>query len=327
MFAEFTIPYLPDAARALGVAAFELRALLAVVFITGACGLVSALVVGNRMAFFSDAMSHCAFAGISLGLILALSAGIDPQSDEFETYAPLVMAAFGAVIGLAISFVREYSGLASDTVIGVFFAAALGFGAIVLAAVDRRQFDPEKFLFGGPIMVRDLDLLYLALLLALTLGMMVWRYNQFVLVSLNPSLARSRGIGVVLSNALFIVLLALVVNLSIRAVGVLLINAMLIVPAATASNVATTMRQLFRYTFFLSLGCGLFGLYVSLTMRFGPTGRQIGPSGAIICLGVLLFAASLVVPAIRARVGRIGPVNAGRGLSDSPLPRTMNPGG
>ena len=218
---------------------------------------------------------------------------MDPKSDEFDTYTPLVMAAFGAVIGLAISFVREYSGLASDTVIGVFFAGALGFGAIVLAAVDRNQFDPERFLFGGPILVRDLDLLYLALLLALTLVVLAWRYNRFVLVSLNPSLARSRGIGVVLSNSLFIVLLALVVNLSIRAVGVLLINAMLIVPAATASNVATSMRQLFRYTFFLSVGCGLVGLYLSLTLRFGAANRQIGPSGAIICLGVLLFALSL----------------------------------
>jgi zinc transport system permease protein len=295
MFAEFSIPYLPDVARTLGVAAFELRALLAVVFITGACGMVGALVVGNRMAFFSDAMSHCAFAGISLGLILALSAGVDPRSDEFETYSPLVMAVFGAIIGLTISFVREYSGLASDTVIGVFFAGALGFGAIVLASVDRNQFDPEKFLFGG-----------LALLLALTVGVMAWQYNRFVLVSLNPSLARSRGIGVVLSNSLFIVLLALVVNLSIRAVGVLLINAMLIVPAATASNVATSMRQLFRYTFALSVGCGLFGLYVSLTTRFGTDNRQIGPSGAIICLGVLLFAVSLTVPAIRTRLARLG---------------------
>ena len=30
MFAEFTIPYLPDVARGLGVAAFELKALLAI---------------------------------------------------------------------------------------------------------------------------------------------------------------------------------------------------------------------------------------------------------------------------------------------------------
>ena len=29
----------------------------------GICGMVGALVVGNRMAFFSDAMAHCAFAG------------------------------------------------------------------------------------------------------------------------------------------------------------------------------------------------------------------------------------------------------------------------
>jgi len=306
MFAEFTLPFLPKLAQTLDVPGYELRAVLAVLFVTTVCGLVGALVVGNRMAFFSDAMSHCAFAGISLGLILAVSANVSPESDEFDALSPLVMAAFGALVGLAISFVREYSGLASDTVIGVFFSGAIGFGAMVITAVDRRQFDPEKFLFGGPIMVRDLDLVYLFLLTVLTAAVLVFKYNRFVLVSLNPSLARSRGISVALSNSLFIVLLALIVNFSIRAVGVLLINAMLIVPAATASNLATNMRGLFRYTLGLSVGCGLVGLYLSLTIRVGDTARQFGASGAIICLGVLLFAVSLVVPAVRTRLARLG---------------------
>jgi zinc transport system permease protein len=155
-------------------------------------------------------------------------------------------------------------------------------------------------------MVRDLDLVYLFLLTVLTAAVLVFKYNRFVLVSLNPSLARSRGISVALSNSLFIVLLALIVNFSIRAVGVLLINAMLIVPAATASNLATNMRGLFRYTLGLSVGCGLVGLYLSLTIRVGDTARQFGASGAIICLGVLLFAVSLVVPAVRTRLARLG---------------------
>jgi zinc transport system permease protein len=293
-------------ATTLGTESFVLKGVLAVVLVCAMCGLLGSMVVGNRMAFFSDAMSHCAFAGISLGLILAVSANVSPESDEFDALSPLVMAAFGALVGLAISFVREYSGLASDTVIGVFFAGAIGFGAMVITAVDRRQFDPEKFLFGGPIMVRDLDLVYLFLLTVLTAAVLVFKYNRFVLVSLNPSLARSRGISVALSNSLFIVLLALIVNFSIRAVGVLLINAMLIVPAATASNLATNMRGLFRYTLGLSVGCGLVGLYLSLTIRVGDTARQFGASGAIICLGVLLFAVSLVVPAVRTRLARLG---------------------
>src|SRR5690242_15120201 len=122
---------------------YDLGALFSVLLISTICGLVGSLVVGNRMAFFSDAMAHCAFAGISLGLIIAFAMGFTPKSDELQWLLPLLMAAFGGLMGLGIAFVRERTGLGSDTVIGVFFAGAIGFGAMILQANrSRRLFDP-----------------------------------------------------------------------------------------------------------------------------------------------------------------------------------------
>ena len=304
------VPLLERMAQPLGMHGYELGALLSVLMISAVCGLVGALVVGNRMAFFSDAMSHCAFAGISLGLVIALSLGFSPNSDEIQWIVPLVMASFGALVGIGIAFVREHTGLASDTVIGVFFAGSIGFGAMLLTAFqDRRLFDPERFLFGGPALVQPHDVLNLALLLIATVAVLGWRYNQFLLASFNPSLARSRGVAVSFNNYLFVVLLALIVNFSISAVGVLLINAMLIVPAATASNFAVNMRQVFRGTLVLSVLTGMLGLFVSQTVkvRIGPgAARQFGVSGTIICIGVLLFALSMAVPYLRRKFRHLG---------------------
>lgn len=284
---------------------YELAALLSVLLISAISGMVGALVVGNRMAFFSDAMAHCAFAGISLGLLIALAMGFTAASPELQWLLPLIMAAFGALIGVGIAFVRENTGLASDTVIGVFFAGAIGFGAMILQGFPggRRAFDPERFLFGGPALAQPLDLLILAALLVVTGLLFVWKYNQFVLASFNPSLARSRGVPVGLNNYLFVVLLALIVNFSISAVGVLLINALLIVPAATASNWSSTMRQMFRRTFALSVFMGLAGLYLSrkLVLRVGTEEKQFGISGTIICVGVGLFALSMILAPVRRR--------------------------
>jgi zinc transport system permease protein len=222
------------------------------------------------------------------------------------------MAAFGALVGLGIAFVRESTGLASDTVIGVFFAGAIGFGAMILQAVptNRRLFDPERFLFGGPALAEPSDLLILAILLVATAVVMVWRYNQFVFASFNPSLARSRGVSVQLNNYLFILLLALIVNFSITTVGVLLINALLVVPAATASNFSTTMRGMFRWTFWLSVGTGLTGLFVSqrVSVSIGSgEPKQFGVSGTIIVIGVFLFAISVLAPIARHRFGHFRP--------------------
>ena len=108
-------------------------------------------------------------------------------------------------------------------------------------------------MFGGPALVEPIDILVLAILLVVTIVLLVWRYNQFVLASFNPSLARSRGIWVNLNNYMFIVVLALIVNFSITTVGVLLINALLVVPAAAATNTSTSMRKMFAHTFVISI--------------------------------------------------------------------------
>ena len=287
---------------------FDFRATLSVLLVTAICGMVGALVVGNRMAFFADAMAHCAFAGVALGVLLTLALGAGRDPEEFRWLVPLIMVAFGALVGLGIAFVKENTELASDTVIGVFFAGAIGFGAMLLSALkQRRAIDPETFLFGSPLFVQDVDFLYLAILLVLVIALLMWRYNHLLLASFNPSLARSRRISLRMNNYLFILLLALIVNFSIVTVGALLINAMLIVPAAAASNLARNLRQMFWLTFGLSIMAGLTGLWLSTSfhLRFSPgTVIEFGPSGTIICVSVLLFFASMLVPGVRRRLMR-----------------------
>src|SRR5262249_46569243 len=132
---------------------------------------------------------------------------------------------------------------------------------------------------------------------------LIFRYNQFVMASFNPSLARSRNIPLRLCNYLFVVLLALIVNLCLRAVGVLLINAMLVVPAAAAANVSRNLRQMFWGSVLISVISGVAGLWLSNTVRL-PIGRgtpiDLEPSGAIVVLSVLTFFATMAVKSWQA---------------------------
>src|SRR5688572_7291572 len=118
---------------------FNVKCLLAVLLVSLVCGAVGALVVGNRMAFFSDALAHCAYAGIALGFLIALLSGVRNQT-EFRAWTTPIMVVFGILVGLAISWVRERSGLSNDTVIGVFFAGAVGFGLILLKFVSHHNY-------------------------------------------------------------------------------------------------------------------------------------------------------------------------------------------
>ena len=286
---------------------FNVRATLAVLLVSLACGAVGSLVVGNRMAFFSDALADCAFAGVALGFLIALAAGVRDAS-EFSHWVTPIMVVFGIAIGLLIAYVRETTSLANDTVIGVFFAGAIGLAAILLPFVSRRRyFNPENFLFGDPTTVSSTDILSLFVLVVVTAVILGAQYNQLVFTSFNPSLARSRKVRVQWCNVSFIVLLAMIVNLCLQIVGVLLINAMLVVPAATAANLCRNMRQLFWCSVLLCLFVGAAGLGLSWTITVADSARggsriSFGIGGVMVVLSVLLFFTSMLVgPWLRRR--------------------------
>ncbi len=259
----------------------NVMALLSVLLVSLVCGVVSSLVVSNRMAFFGDALAHCAFAGVGLGLLLHLLQWL-------ELGAILgVMILFGVLVGVAIAYVRGQTSLASDTVIGVFFAGAMGFGAVLLQYVGKHvRFGPEEFVFGTPLGATGHELFFLILLLIGTAALLVWLYNRLVFASFNPSLARSRNFPVEFGNYAFIILLALIVNICLKVVGALLINALLILPAAAASNLARNLRQFFWISTGLSLLAGLAGWLLSLRLNQGP-------GGMIVNLGVAIFFLSM----------------------------------
>jgi zinc transport system permease protein len=301
--------FLVQLSTSLGVELHEVNALLAITLVGIVCGSVGSLVIGNRMSFFSDAMAHCAFAGVALGLLSVLV--IDPlnrriDDSPYRWLVPVVMVGFGALVGVGIAFFRERSNLAADSVIGVFFALAIGFGAMLIPEVNKRgqRFDPEAFLFGSPMFAQAEDQLLLIALAVLVVGFVLFRFNSVVFASFSPSLARSRRVEVRLNHYLFVLLLSLVVNLSIKAVGVLLINALLVVPAAAAANSARNMRQLFVTSLLITLGCGWAGYFISRSwvLNLGA-GRvfEFRTGGTIIVLTVFCFFATAFIARLRGR--------------------------
>ena len=299
----------------LGVWSFEVKGVMAILLVCSLCGMIGSLVVGNRMAFFSDTMAHSAIAGVSLGFLSVLLTGGDRST--YAWAVPLIMVGFGVAVGVSMVYVREQTGLAHDTVIGVFFALVIGFGGMLFQVLRvKTVFNPETFLFGNLVLIPEENLVYLMVLGVLVTPLFAWKYNQLVFGSFNPTLARTRGLSVQLNNYLFIVILALVVNLSIMAVGALLINAMLIVPTAAAANLSRNLRQIFWLTIAFCIGSGLIGFFLRNSIQFTMGGGEpvpFGPSGLIVVTSVALFFASMFVSAFWSRFAPV--------LGFTPLPR------
>jgi zinc transport system permease protein len=293
---------------------FNVQAMLALVLVSLNCGMVGSLIVGSRMAFFSDALAHCAFAGVSIGFLIfdSIVLHYNPKAEFWQWVTP-IMVGFGILVGFGIAHVRTRTGLTSDTVIGVFFAGAIGLAAMLRKLINSRKlFNLEDFLFGHPILATTSDILALGLLTLVTIGLLAWMYNHLLLSSFNNSLAISRRVPVRLVNYVLVMLLALIVNLCLRSVGVLLINALLVVPAATAVNLSRNLRQVFWLSMLLCLGVSVVGpvLCEEVENRYG---RELGIPGTIIMLSVVLFVLSMLFgPLVRRRAGRRQAAAAGK---------------
>jgi len=261
---------------------FMRYALLECLFLAPVCALMGVKVVNFRMAFFSDAISHSAFAGIAVGFLLAaLRPEFDPR---------IAMIVFGLLVGLGIAVVRRRTDLSNDTVIGVFFSTVVAFG-IAIITVGRRTGDFQRYLYGDILTLDAADLGLSALLAVLVLILMGCNFNRLTLIGLNDELAASRGIPVRLHDYLFAVLLALVVTASIRTTGILLVTAMLIVPAAAARNVARSCGGMFWWAMAVGLLSAVAGTLASFSAWFD----NVGTGAAIVLAAAACFAVSLLL--------------------------------
>ena len=256
---------------------FMKNALLAVLVISPLFGLLSTMVVENRMSFFSDALGHSAFTGMAIGTLA--SAAIDPL---------WCAVLFSAVFALLFTWVRRRTSLASDTVIGVFSATAVALG-IFIATFGGGSFTKFNALLIGDILsVEPAKIGLLALILLLVVILWLCSFNQLMLSSVHPALADSRGVKVFWQEALFSIAIAVVVTISMTWVGLLVINSLLVLPGAAARNLARNMRQYHLFSLLFAIVSGVAGLMLSYYL-----GSSAGAS-ITLCLAVLFAAAFLL---------------------------------
>lgn len=229
---------------------FMQRAMVALLLLAPMCAAMGVQVINFRMAFFSDAISHSAFAGVALGLILGLD-------------ARWTMAGLAVLVGLGIVAVGRRSSLSVDAIIGVFFSATIAFGLAVVSRERGVARDVQRFLYGDILTLTETDIALLIGLGAVLAVFQIVGYNRLLYVGLSSALASAHRVRVRVYQYVFAALLALVVILAVGAVGVLLVTAMLIVPAAAARNFARRAGGMFWWAMGVALTSAVVGLVIS----------------------------------------------------------------
>jgi zinc transport system permease protein len=258
---------------------FMQDALLAVLLVAPLFALLGCLVIGSRMAFFSEALGHATLTGVAIGALLGAA---DP------TWA---MAGVAVALAAAVSLLRGRSGVSTDTLIALVMAFAVALGVVLLSRGGGFA-RYTRYLVGDLLTIAPAEIARLAGVLAAVLAAWALLFNRYLLVSLGPALARSRGVRVAAVEASFACVVALVVAVTIPWVGLLVVNALLVVPAAAARVLAANTRQYVLLAVLASLAAGVAGLVLSF--RWGTA------TGATVVLAALaLYAAALAVRALR----------------------------
>lgn len=255
---------------------FMQTAMLGLILIAPMAALAGTQVVNFRMAFFSDAIGHSAFAGVAFGLLFAVSPGI-------------TMPLLALIVGIGIMAVKQRSGLSTDTIIGVFFSAVVAAGLAVVSRYPQAARDMQMFLYGDILTISDTDIAVMVLLLIVFLLFQAFSFNKLICIGLNLQLAKAHRIRTAFYQYLFAALLSLVVILSVKAVGVLLVTAMLITPAAAARNLASSYGKMVWVAILISLFSAIAGLLLSAQewMRTAAGATIVLCSCVFFCLSLL----------------------------------------
>ena len=233
---------------------FMKNALIAIILVSPVFAILGTMIVNNKMAFFSDALGHSAICGIAIGTLLGIS------------NVNISVIFFAVIFALLLNWVKNKTTYGADTIISVFSSIAIALGLAILA--QSGSFNKySSYLVGDILSITNVEIVYLFLTFISVLCFWYITFNKLNVISINTSLAKSRGINIKLIDNIFVVLIAIIVMISIRWIGILLINSLLILPAASSRNIAKNMRTYHLFSIIISLFSGVLGLILSYTNR------------------------------------------------------------
>jgi len=251
---------------------FMQRALLGGLLTGGLGGLLGSFAVLRQLSFFSDALGHSALLGITLGILL----GIDPT---------LVLIPFAVVFALLVNQLVQRSQLPTDALLNINYSSSLAGAVLALSLVDSYQGGIQQLLFGDILGISWADLAVIGSLLLVALTYLLLSLRAQVLLTLRADLAGAAGVRTGWHRLAFIVLLAVVVAVSVKAVGVLLISAFVVIPACAGRLLSRRFPVYLLVSSLLGGACALLGLLAS-----GLTNLPSGPSVVIVQFAGFLLA-------------------------------------
>ena len=247
-----------------------------------ALSLVGTFVVHMKITSVGFCMSHAAFAGAALGLLL-------------ESYGspldPIFMAGiFSVIIALLSGPLSDKTKLDSNIILGILFSLMIGLGFIFISLMPEGVTGARALtiIWGSLFGLSVQEMLVLLILNISLVLIIILFYKEFISIMLHRKIAIAAGIRVNFFKFLILLATAIAVSFSLNIVGAFLVYAMIVNPTSTVYQFVYDTKKLFIFSPIIGALTIFGGIFLSLWADF-PI------SSSIIIFSSVIFAISIVI--------------------------------
>jgi zinc/manganese transport system permease protein len=233
---------------------FMVNALLAGSVVAVMAGLVGWLMLVRRETFAGHTLSMMAFPGASGAALVGVPA----------VWGYFAFSGAGALAIARLSAGGRRSWPTESAGIGAVQATALAAGFLFVSLYGGVLGDLEGLLFGNLLAISDGQVLLLAAVALATLAVLALLARPLLFASVDPEVARARGVPVQALSGAYLLLLGLAVAATSQITGPLLVFALLVMPAATAQAITARPAR----SLALTVAIGLLVVWLGMGLAY-----------------------------------------------------------
>lgn len=278
---------------------FMQRALLAIVILAIAAGVVGLFIHFRELEFVSDGLVHAVFPGLVIGMLVGGSALLLPGAAVAAGIAAVLFSFLGRSAGGRRGSARG----AADAGIAVVLTGLFSVGVVLVSRQESYVSQLQELLFGRILTVSDVQLAQMAVVAAVAVAIIAITrraqlYRAFDLEGFEASGFRPLRTDLALNLAV-----ALLVVAGVQALGVLMVVAILVVPMAVARLITNRLGLLIPIAILVTILTGFAGLWIAFEWSV-QGGVSVSPGAVIVLVLVLAYGAAVGLAYLVSGVSR-----------------------
>jgi manganese/iron transport system permease protein len=268
---------------------YMVKAMWVSALVGATCAFLSAFLMLKGWSLMGDALGHSIVPGVAGAYLLKL---------------PYAAGAFvaGLLAALGMAFVRHQTRLREDAIIGLVFTSFFAAGLLIVS-INPTSVNVQSIVLGNILGISDEDVRQVVIISAVTLGILLLKWKDLVVVFFDEAHARSVGLNPGRLKVLFFTLLAAAVVAALQTVGACLVIAMVVTPGATAYLLTDRFQHLLVIAVAIGTVTSFVGAYLSYFLD-GATGGVIVTLQTLVFLTAFYFAPKHGVLAARRRAAQ-----------------------